>query len=418
MKHKTAFFVCIYLFFIGIHPAGLQAQRTKTVALVGAHVIDGTGAEPVENAVVLIEGELIKAVGPAAEIVIPENAERIDTSGKWILPGFIDLHIHLTYPQGLEMYSGDTGSFQTIRALSVMDKLLKAGITSVRDVASHVEPMQAIQIGTQQGYLSSIRVFSVGQGIVSTGGHGEILTATRAADGADEWRKAVRETKKAGFEYVKILPPFTPEEVCAAVDEVRIKGMRITAHGGGASDTVPPSMTRIAVEAGVQCIEHPPKMSEGTLELMAEKGVHWVPTLAVYRQLYRSGMKKDLLALGWSAKMHEDMFKKGWGLGLTIGVGTDFVGSFTKRYPKPYFEELRYYVDLGLTPMEAIVCATRNGGIILGKAETLGTLEPGKLADLQVVGGNPLLSFEALGNPEMVMIGGRILLASKKSRNP
>lgn len=414
MKHRTIFFICVGLFLVGIHPTDLQAQRSKTVALVGAHLIDGTGADPVENAVVIIEDERVKAVGSSAEVTIPENAERIDVSGRWILPGFIDLHIHLTYPQGLEIYSGDSGSFQTIRALFVMDRLLKAGITSVRDVASHLEPMQAIQIGAQQGYIRSIRVFSVGQGIVSTGGHGEILTATRAADGADEWRKAVRETKKAGFEYVKILPPFTPDEVGAAVDEARIKGMRITAHGGGASDTVPPSMTRIAVEAGVQCIEHPPKMSEGTLELMAKKGVHWVPTMAIYRQLYRSGMKKDLLALGWSARMHEEMFKKGWALGLTIGVGTDFVGSFTKRYPKPYFEELKYYLDLGLTPMEAIVCATRNGGIILGREDTLGTLEPGKLADLQVVGGNPLQSLEALGNPEIVMVGGEILHRFKK----
>lgn len=408
MKYKKILFLCTFLVLVSLFSTDIQAKKTKFIALVGATLIDGTAAAPLNNSVVVIKDDTIDAVGPKDRIQIPEDADIIDVSGKWILPGFIDLHIHLTYPQGFEIYAGDSGSFQTIRALSVMDKMLKAGITSVRDVTSHLEPMQAIQIGAQQGYINSIRVFSVGEGIVSTGGHGEILTATRAADGADEWRKAVRETKKAGFDYVKILPPFTREEVQAAVDEVRIKGMRITAHGGGASDTNPPSMTRIAVEAGVQCIEHPPKMSEGTLELMAEKGVHWVPTMAIYRKLYKSGMKKDLIALGWSAKMHEDLFKKGKKLGLTIGIGTDFVGSYTKQYPKPYFEEMKYYMDLGLSPMETIVCATKNGGIILGKEDTLGTLEAGKLADLQVINENPLLSLEALGNPELVVIGGKI----------
>jgi imidazolonepropionase-like amidohydrolase len=377
-------------------------------ALIGGTLIDGTGSLPVENAVIVIEKDKIKTIGSAKEVVIPEGAQKIDVTGKWILPGFIDLHIHLTYPQGMEIYTGDTGSFQTIRALSVMKKLLRAGVTTVRDVASDLEPMQAIQIGAQQGYIDSIRVYSVGEGITSTGGHGEILSAVRAADGADEWRKAVRELKKAGIRYVKILPPFTLEEAIAAVEEAKNSGMRITAHGGGASDTDPPSMTRIAVEAGVQCIEHPPKMGEGTLELMAEKGVHWVPTMAIYRTLYKSGLKKDLLARGWSAKMHEDLFKKGRSLGILIGIGTDFVGTFTKRYPKPYFEEMKYYLDLGCSPMETIVCATKNGAIILGKENELGTLEPGKLADLQVIGGNPIQAFDVLGNPEMVMIGGKV----------
>jgi imidazolonepropionase-like amidohydrolase len=408
MGRNTSTLIISIVFVMSVFSLALPAKKNKIVALVGATVVDGTGAAPAENTTLIIEGEKIKAIGPSQSVAIPEEAEQIDASGKWILPGFIDLHIHLTYPQGLEMYSGDSGSFQTIRALSVMDKMLRAGITSVRDVASNLEPMQAIQVGVQQGYIDSIRVFSVGEGITSTGGHGEILSAVRAADGPDEWRKAVREIKKAGFEYVKLLPPFTLEEATAAVEEAMSKGMRITSHGGGASDTDPPSMTRIAIEAGVQCIEHPPKMSDGTLALMAEKGVHWVPTMSIYRLLYMSGYKKDLIKLGWSAKMHEDLFLEGRRLGLTIGIGTDFVGSFTKRYPKPYFEEMRYYEELGVSRMETIVCGTKNGGIILGKEEELGTLEPGKLADLQMLSKDPLEALENLGNPELVMVGGRI----------
>lgn len=103
---------------------------------------------------------------------------------------------------------------------------------------------------------------------------------------------------EAGFRHIKISPPFTLEEVEAAVDEARIQNMRITSHGGGVSDTVPPSMTRVAIEGGVQGIEHPPKMSEGTLELMAQKGVYWVPTIGVYlRQIQEPDAGTRLLTV-------------------------------------------------------------------------------------------------------------------------
>ncbi len=392
---------------IGLLPFASGAEETKITAIVGGTLIDGTGGEPLSDSTIIIRGDTIESVGPSASTTIPQNATVIDITGKWILPGFIDLHHHLGY--------GDRSrSMATLRALDMMNRMLSAGVTAVRDVAGHVEPMRALKEAQRRGYISSLRLFPCGNLLTTTGGHGDAGWGQRddigvmIVDGPWEFRKAVRQMHKAGFRHVKISPTFTLEEVEAAVDEARIQSMKITSHGGGVSDTVPPSMTRIAVQGGVQCIEHPPQMSEGTLELMAQKGVHWVPTISVYlRQIQVPGFHPILIKRGWSGTMHEDIFKKGKALGILMGIGTDYV-AYLDEYPGPYFAEMNTFVDLGCTRMETIVCATKNGGIILGEEDNIGTLEAGKLADLQVISDNPLESFDALGHPEMVMVGGVI----------
>jgi len=408
MRHKTILSLCLLLIFSLSLSTGLAAKNAEVIALVGATLIDGTGGNPIKDAVVLIEGANIKAVGQKGKVQIPNDARMIDVSEKWILPGFIDLHVHLTYPTRMEMMLRDTESLQVIRALRFMDKYLRAGVTSVRDVASDLEPMKGIAAAEQYGLTETIRVFSVGEGIVSTGGHGEMLTATMAADGPGEWRKAVRRMKQAGFSHIKILPPYTAEEVRAAVEEAKTQHMRITSHCGSDVDFKPPYFSRIAVENGIQCIEHMNKIEDQTLEMMAEKGVHLVPTVGIvkhFRKLYQGRKLPERMV---PIETYEASFKKAKQLGILMGIGTDFVFTLTDMYPKPFFIEMGHFVELGYTAMETIVCATKNGAIILDKEDELGTIEAGKLADLQVVAGNPLESFDALGKPEIVMIGGRI----------
>lgn len=123
----------------------------------------------------------------------------------------------------------------------------------------------------------------------------------------------------------------------------------------------------------------------------------------------------DLLATGWTwpermvpINVYDASFKKAKELGILMGIGTDFVFTLTGMYPKPFFIEMDHFVELGYTPMETLVCATKNGAIILGKENELGTIEAGKLADLQVIDGDPLESFDVLGKPEFVVIGGRL----------
>ncbi|HVP49713.1 MAG TPA: amidohydrolase family protein, partial [Candidatus Bathyarchaeia archaeon] len=246
--------------------------------------------------------------------------------------------------------------------------------------------------------------------ITTTGGHGDGMRGTLAADGPWEWRKAVRLMNKDGFGHIKISPPYTLEEAKAAVDEAKTLGLRITSHGGGLSDTTPTTMTRVAVQAGVQCIEHLNEMEDDVLDLMAAQGVYNVPTMAVYRALYKAGGVPSVLIQKrhWSQAMHETLFRKARQRKILMGIGTDFVGPFMSHYPACYFEEMKYFVELGASPMETIVAATRNGATILGKADELGTIEAGKLADIQVVKGDPLKSFDVLGKPEIVIVDGKV----------
>jgi imidazolonepropionase-like amidohydrolase len=384
-------------------------KEEPVVALVGGTLIDGTGALPVADATVLVRGSKIVEAGPSAKVKVPEKAEVIDVRGKFILPGFIDCHIHTTYPNSnIEALTDDDASM-TLRALHVMNGYLRSGVTSVRDVGSNVASMKGLMRSQRAGYVDSLRLFPCGDVITVTGGHGDGLKGTEAVNGPWEWRKAVREMSKAGFDHIKVSPTFTLEEVAAAADEAKTLGMRITAHGGGASDTTPTTMTRIAVEGGVQCIEHLNEMEVDVLDLMAKKGVYCVPTMAVYHDLYELGITPRQLVekRHWTWEMHEKLFQEARKRKIFMGIGTDYVID-PKHYPAAYFDELKEFVALGVNPMETLVTATKNGSIILGHADEIGTIEAGKLADIQVIKGDPLKSFDALGKPEIVIVGGRV----------
>jgi len=406
--------VLLSLVFLGASLSLSQEKQEKkeepVIALVGGTLIDGNGGTPIPNATVLIREQKIAEVGPAAKVKIPEKAQKIDVTGKFILPGFIDCHIHTTYPYDDIQYFTDTDSVATLRAFHILNMYLESGVTSVRDVGSPVQPMQAVTAGEALGYIDSARLFACGDLLTVTGGHGDGLHGALAVNGPWEWRKAVREMFKDGFRHIKISPTFTLEEAQAAVDEAKTLGCRITAHGGGQSDTIPTTMTRIAVQAGVQCIEHLNQMDDDVLDLMAQKGVYNVPTMSVYRELYKANaLPPELIEKRhWTQSMHETLFKKARERKIAMGVGTDAVGGFMKLYPGIYFTEMKYFVELGVSPMETIVAATKNGALILGKADELGTIETGKLADIQVVKGDPLKSFDALGKPDLVIVGGKI----------
>lgn len=386
-----------------------EKKEAPVIALTGGTLIDGNGGAPVPDAVVLIQGKKILQAGPAAKVKVPEKAEKIDIRGKFVLPGFIDCHIHTTYPFNEIEYFTDDDASTTLRALYIMNNYLKSGVTSVRDVGSNVASMKALRGAQHAGYVDSIRLFPCGDVITVTGGHGDGLKGTTAANGPWEWRKAVRQMSKEGFEHIKVSPTFTLEEVSAAADEAKTLGMRITAHGGGASDTTPTTMTRIAVEGGVQCIEHLNEMEVDVLDLMAQKGVYCVPTMAVYHDLYKTGNTPRTLVekRHWTWAMHETLFRQARERKIFMGIGTDYVIDL-KHYPAAYFGELKEFVALGVSPMETLVTATKNGAVILGKADEIGTIEAGKLADIQVVKGDPLKSFDVLGNPEIVIVDGRV----------
>jgi imidazolonepropionase-like amidohydrolase len=263
------------------------AAAAGTIAITGGTLIDGNGGRPIENATVLIQGERIAAVGPAGTLVIPADAKRIDAAGKFVLPGFIDLHVHLVYPRDGRQPSD---SLSTLSALDFMERFVDSGITAVRDVGGMIEPMQALN-----------------------------------------------EAQRLGFRYIKLSPPYTQEEVSAAVDEAKIHLMRVTSHGGGFSDSEPPEMTCRAVLAGVQCIEHL-YMPVADLDLIAERKIQIVPTLQIMKLLHEShGVIPTMEYLehqrGWSMAMHEDLFREARKRHIVMGIGTDAVVELMAHYP-------------------------------------------------------------------------------------
>ena len=229
-------YLLIILVSLGSLLSSATAEVSNTTLLIGATVIDGTGAEPRPNTAVLIEGAHIKAIGPLNTINIPAGTKRIDITGKYLLPGFIDLHFHVMYPPNSDPQSD---SLATVRAMHFMGMALKSGVTAVRDTGATIEPMQALLKGQELGYFKSLRLYPVGQLITTIGGHA--TSWSHFATGPYGFRDAVRKMYAAGFRYIKLSPMYTQEEITAAIDEAKKLGMRVTTHGGGGSDTVPPA---------------------------------------------------------------------------------------------------------------------------------------------------------------------------------
>jgi imidazolonepropionase-like amidohydrolase len=387
-----------------------RAFGAPPIAITGGTLIDGNGGQPVANATVLIRDDRIVAVGPAGSVEIPADAKRYDAAGKYVLPGFIDMHMHFVYPR--DGAADPSKSLSTLRGLHFMDMYVDSGVTSARDVGGMIEPMQALEEAQRLGYIRSLRLHSVGQIITTTGGHGPEWSYF--GSGPYGLREGVRKMYEAGFRYIKISPPYTQEEADAAVDEAKIHRMHITSHGGGYSDTEPESMTRRAINANVQCIEHL-YMPVEDLDLMAKKGIAVIPTMEIMHLLYTYPTVLPQIQYlekkrGWSMALHDKLFKEARKRHILMGVGTDAILELAdKNYPQMYVTELEHYTRLGMSPLETITAATKNGAIILGREDELGTLEKGKLADLQIVDANPLESFKALGHPSLVMIGGEVL---------
>ena len=396
----------------------------ERVAVLGARVIDATGAPPLDDAVVLIEGERILAVG--RDLPVPEDAERIDATGKVLLPGLIDSHVHVTAPDYLPpAIKGSPEAYMTLIAARNLRSALQAGITTVRDVCGPRTNL-ALRSALQRGDLVGPRLYTAGIGICMTGGHGSGFPgSTHEVDGETAVRHAVRTERKAGVDLIKLLtshrtdhPEFTQAEIDAGVDEAHRHGLPVSIH---AANFV---TTRMAALAGVDSIEHGSFIDEETADRMAEASIALVPTLWVKYDLadrltrwqekpseYTWGDANDLAeAAAWfrgCANRLPETMEIARSRGVSIAAGTDFVMNDAPWALLP--DEIEWLTRLGLPAMEAIESATRIGAEILGIQDDLGTLEPGKLADMILVDGDPLTDITTLKRVDWVMQSGRVV---------
>jgi len=436
MKRWTSVFVAVFLIVLGIvygqkkqysleqHPGQTVSDDPRRLPLPkqdlskaavqilkGATLIDGTGEIPLRDAVIVIRGNRIQEVGRSEQVSIPEGATIIPVKGKYILPGMMDLHTHITYPTNVIEFTTDTDTTATLRAIDKIKYYVNHGITSLRDVGSRNDVPFRIKEAVRYGTIIGPRIFPAGKLITATGGHGAegdflIINGIAAeANGADEFREAVREQIKAGADCIKLASNYTREEAAAAIDEAHQLGLRVTAD----SHTF---YTTWAVQAGIDCIDHPLPRDEETIRLMAENGTSAVPTVVAYYNIFQErggywGLLSRRFYFDHAANM--EMLRRLKRAGVKVGVGTDVIMDYTNRLPKYYLQELHFFLEAGYSPMETIIAATRTGAEILGMEDKLGTIEKGKLADLIVVEENPLDKIDTVGTPLLVMVDGKIV---------
>lgn len=405
-----------------------------TTAITNAILIDGTGADPLPNATVLVDGERITEAG--ATVSIPQDAEVIDAGGRTVMPGLIDCHVHLwgrvTHLQERLLTPPTLNAFYAMRNA---ERTLDAGVTTVRDASgSPLGLKMAIERGLIPGPRMRISVSALSQ----TGGHGDQMMPSGAnpgsslggrgpewpetvVDGVDEVRLAVRKLLRAGADFVKlcstggVLSPtdepghtqFTPDEIAVMVYEAATHGKTCMAHAQGTQGI------KNAVHAGVESIEHGIYVDDEVLAEMKHRGTFLVPTLVAPVWVLRHAERMPGSILPQSVRKTKEVMedhKRNIGeailAGVKVAMGTDSgVGHHGSNA-----EELQLMCEAGMTPMQAIVASTKTASECVHMANDVGTLEPGKFADLLIVDGDPLEDIRILQDKArlaLIMQGGK-----------
>lgn len=404
-------------------PASSPAPIT---AIKAGHLIDGRGGTPTANAVILIDGDRIVAVGQ--DVPIPAGARVVDLSGSTVLPGLIDCHTHITMALGA---AGDRFRRSFVDAAVLAPKharaTLDAGFTTIRDLGAPQFVDIALRDAIDRGDIPGPRIVAATMGISATGGHGDVNglspyvhfdQLSGVADGIDEIRKKVRFEVKYGAGVIKVMATagaiseeesvdaalYTQAELDAVVDEARIWGRRVAAHAHGAEGI------KRAVRAGVASIEHGTFLDEEGARMMAQRGTYlvkdsyedaWFLERAPawgYPQVILDKLAKVVAG-------HETAFRLARKHGVKIAFGTD-AGML------PHGEnarQFRDYIAWGMPPMEAILTATGNAADLLGWSDRIGAVVPGLLADLIAVPGDPLADPRLLEQVNFVMKAGIVI---------
>ena len=404
-----------------------HGEPKGAILITNARLFDGTGAAA-RPAAILIEGSHITRIAAsAAALTPPAGTVTIDAAGKTVMPGLIDLHSHVTYGEAEPLPDAIGEKSQAAAALRGQERLryfIESGITSVRDTGSHGMSIFVLKSYVADGRIPGPRIFAAGQLIVGIGGHGTegfngyTAPANPDADiyeatGPDQWRAAVRQQFKNGADLIKLASQFSPDEVRAAVDEAHNLGLRVTVD----SETI---YAQMAVEAGVDCVEHPLPRSDETIRMMAAKGICSDITLVPYQIINVGGGYNFSSSRRFteSDRANFAMARKLKAAGVTLGLGTDLVAGWYKYLPEAYIQEMRNFGALGYSAAETLVTATRTNAEILGMADRLGTIAVGKLADIIIVDGRPDENVDALAGVDTVLVNGRVVVSGGRLATP
>ncbi|MCA1757275.1 MAG: amidohydrolase family protein [Bacteroidales bacterium] len=377
-------------------------QEPALLILTNARLIDGTGADAMEDVTIIISGSRIQEI-TTERVRAGRNDRVVDMEGKTVLPGLIDAHFHMNYPDFSDKPPLLNEAICAYRSVPYLYNHLMAGITTLFDAGGYHNTTIMAKKAFNEGYITGSRPVVCGERINGTGGHGvSRFDMAVEADGADQFRKAVREQLYAGADIVKILPPYSKAELEAAIEETHLHQKRVAVHSGIYNKQY--QFVRWAAELGADIIMHAYALPDDVIEEMSRKGIYSVPTMTIMmKNQLRDRFDPD------NSELHEYeiIFRKLKDAGVKMAVGTDALYEFMKENPGLYFLETERFVKNGYTPMEAIEAATRIGAEALGIDRTLGTIERGKTADLIVVDGDPLRDISELRNVVMVIQNGK-----------
>jgi len=397
-----------------------QKPKRQTLVIQGGTLFDGTGAEPRPNHAIVVTDVLIAHVGE--RIAVPDGATVIDAKGLAILPGLIDLHVHFGAPSAESKgLSGPETMRDYVRQRpKVRRSLHRAGVTTIRSVGDVLFSILELKRQIRERELAGPRVYTAGPMFTAPKGHpistifkGNpflIATATRQVRQVERARAEVRKLASAGVDGVKIIYegdgglPRLPFDVMQAIaDEAHKQGLWVAVHTSKAQEV------RDALRAGADTIEHgvtSGNLDDETIALLRKRDVTYIPTLAVL----------DSLSNGAATKRPSKNVKAALEGGVRIGAGTDCQG-LTMSFGRSLHRELELLVAAGLTPAQALLAATRDAAVALKVEKVLGTVEPGKWADLVLVAGRPWERISDTQHVRVVVQGGCVVVDQRESEN-
>ncbi|MDT8979064.1 amidohydrolase family protein [Paenibacillus sp. chi10] len=397
----------------------------------GGTLIDGKGRY-IEDAGVLVQQDVIVQAGKASEITVAAEARVEELDGKIIMPGLIDAHLHLVGARTPNMVAASITPSEILmgRALNDTKKMINAGVTSVRDVGSHI----AVHVRNliKEGEFDGPRIKTSYQMLSQTGGHGDLHMLPpqfnkygHICDGIAECSKAARTMFRQGADFIKVCasggvlsekddprsPQFTIDELKAIVYEAEAAGSYVAAH---AQSTVG---IKNALIAGVKTIEHGVLIDDEGIELMLKADAILVPTMTITHLIVTHGSRMGLPEASLQKaillnNVHNQNMQKAYRAGVKIAMGTDLMGVPPIEHGQHAMELSLLVSEIGLCPMEAIIAATRTAAEACAMQDSIGTIEAGKQADLLIVSHNPLHNIKVLedcANIEQVYVGGKRL---------